>query len=79
MNWTLKVRQDVVRKKLRARRDSRTTGGKPQGWKEPGGRGRMAREDWKGQPGSFWEGTKSQIGELDASVWPCQWGITGSF
>ena len=38
----LKVRQVVVRKKLRARRDLRTAGGRPQGWKEPGGRGRTA-------------------------------------
>lgn len=43
----MKVRQDVVRKKLRARRDSRTAGGSPQGWKKPDGRGRMAGEDCK--------------------------------
>lgn len=56
-----------MRKKLRARRDLRTAGGRPQGWKKPGGRGRtaakkerIARENWKGQPGSFLEGSKSQ-------------------
>ena len=54
MNFTLKVRQSVVKKKFRARKDSRTAGGRPQGWKEPGGSGRAAakegkivREDWK--------------------------------
>ena len=54
LNFTLKVRQSVVKKKFRARKDSRTAGGRPQGWKEPGGSGRAAakegkivREDWK--------------------------------
>lgn len=64
LNSILKVSQDRVRKKLRA---SRTAGGGPQGWKEPGGRGRMAakedriaREAGRGQPGNFLEGSESQ-------------------
>lgn len=44
----LEVSQDVVRRKL-SRRDSRTARGRPQGWKEPAGRGRAAGEDCKGR------------------------------
>lgn len=56
------VRQDVVRRKP-SRRESRT-GRSLQA--DGGWQGRVAREDWKSQPGSFLEGSKSQAEELDS-------------
>lgn len=35
---------------------------------EGGRQGRTAREDWKSQPGSVWEGSKSQAEELDSTL-----------
>lgn len=63
------MRQDVVRRKL-SRRDSRLLGEDPKAGRsllaEGGRQGRIAREDWKSQPGSFLEGSKSQAEELDS-------------
>lgn len=51
MNWTLKVRQDLVRKKLRARRDSRTMGANPKT-----GRSLVAEGGWQGKIGKVSQG-----------------------
>lgn len=63
VNLIMNVRQDVVRKKLRARRDSRTARGRPQGWQ--GAWWQLSREGLQGKTGksdtgSFWEGSESQ-------------------
>lgn len=70
MNWTLKGRHGVVRRKLNQEGFKDCWGKTPrlEGACWQGGRqGRIAREDWKSQPGSFLEGSKSQTEKLDST------------
>lgn len=72
LNWTLEVRQGVVRSSepggVRAQLEGRS-----QHWKKPGSGGmtaakqeRITEEDEEGKPGSSLEGSKSQAEELDS-------------